>query len=106
MTRRSALAVVVLTLVTFGLYVYMWLLKSREEMNLQGADVPPAIQLVVPIVNLRWMWRFCEGVERVTGGRLSAPVAAMLLLGCFPLGMAVIQHQLNRTHALPEARLA
>ena len=106
MTRRSALAVAVLTFVTFGLYGLFWFWKTKTEMVQEGAQIPTTILLLVPIVNIYWQWKFCEGIDRVTGSRMASPVALLLLWVAGPVGMAIIQHQLNTRHGLPEARLA
>jgi hypothetical protein len=106
MTRRSAIAVCVLTFLTFGLYGLFWYWKTKTEMNQEGAQIPTTLLLLIPIVGIYWQWKFCEGVDVVTRSRMSAPVALLLLWVAGPVGIAIIQHQLNGLDALPEARLA
>lgn len=106
MKRRNPVMVIVLSLVTLGIYALVWYVKTKREMNSQGAQVPTAWLIIIPIVNIYWMWRFCEGVERVTGGGLSALTAFLLLvvlsyMGCILslAAMAIIQHSLNKVAA-------
>jgi hypothetical protein len=106
MTRRSVLSVLILTIVTFGIYGLFWLVKTKDEMNERGASVPTAILLIVPLVNLYWMWKYAEGVEIVTDRRMSGPVAFLVLWLLGIIGMAILQSEYNRVEALPEARLA
>lgn len=89
MTKRSVIAVLLLTLVTFGIYGLYWLVKSKREMVARGAEIPTSWLLLVPIVNYYWQWQFASGVEHVTRGRTQA-IAVFLLALFFPLGMFII----------------
>ena len=96
MTRRSIAALFVLTIVTFGIYGIVWFVQTKEEMNAQGADIPTAWLLIVPIVGLYWMWRYSGGVEKVTEGKTSQVIAFILLAVLGLIGMAIIQDGLNK----------
>lgn len=107
MTRRSVLAVIVLSFVTFGLYSIIWMVKTKEEMNARGASIPTAFLIVIPFANIYWMWKYAEGVEIVTDRRMSGPVAFLVLWLLSFIGMAILQSEFNRVdRLLPEARLA
>jgi len=106
MIRRSALAVLVLSLLTFGIYFLVWMVKTKNEMNRQGASIPTAILLIVPFANIYWMWKYAEGVELVTERRMSGPVAFLVLWLLGVIGGAILQSEFNRVERLPEARLA
>jgi len=108
MKNRSIAAVIILTLVTFGIYAIVWSVKTKNEMNDEGAEIPTAWLLLVPIVNIWWMWKYCQGVEQVSHGKLSAPVAFLLLWLVTLIGMAIVQDTFNRNATqrapLPAAR--
>jgi len=109
MTRRSFVVVILLTFLTFGIYSLYWLVKTKLEMNRQGAQIPTAWLLIVPIVNIYWIWKYCEGVETVTERQMSGPVAFLLLWLLGVIGVAILQIQFNKVPEqpqLPEARLA
>jgi hypothetical protein len=53
MKRRSVGGVVVLTIITVGLYGLYWIVKTKSEMNAQGAEIPTAWLILIPIVNIR-----------------------------------------------------
>ncbi len=93
---RHPVKVMLLPLVTFGIYSLVWYITLRREMNLMGAGIPSPWLLIVPIVNLFWVWKFCEGVEIVSGKKLSGPAAFLLLFFLGVIGMAVIQDKLNK----------
>src|SRR5947208_10264802 len=40
---------------------------TKNELNQRGTEIPTAWLLIVPFVNLYWLWRFAEGVEKVLG---------------------------------------
>jgi len=107
MRQRSAILVMFFTLLTFGLYGLHWLVVTKEEMNSERADIPTAWLLIIPLVNLYWYWKWCEGVEQVTRGRTST-IGAFLMIHCLSVvGMAIIQDSFNRTactSTLPMAR--
>jgi len=96
MKRRGPLMVIVLSIVTFGIYALVWHVITKREMNTQGAEIPTAWLIIIPFVNIYWQWKFSEGVEKVTKGGMGAPVAFILLYLLGVIGMAIIQSELNK----------
>lgn len=105
MTKRSVVGVILLTLVTFGIYHIYWYVKTKDEMVALGADIPTGWLLIVPIANIYWIWKWCTGVEHVTRGKTSAPVAMLLMILLGIIGTAIIQSQFNTVAELPRAQL-
>jgi hypothetical protein len=108
MQKRSVAAVIILTIITFGIYALVWLVKTKGEMVRQGADIPTAWLLIVPIVSIYWTWKWCGGVEKVTNGKLSQVISLILMLLLGVIGMAIVQDAFNKSAAgeLPQARVA
>jgi len=107
MTKRSVVAVLLLTLVTFGIYGLVWMVKTKNEMNTQGANIPTAWLLIVPVVSIWWMWKYAGGVEHVTRGKSSQVIAFILMFVLGVIGMAIIQDAFNKVAdqgQLPNAR--
>lgn len=96
MTKRSVGSVVVLTIITLGIYGIYWAVVTKNEMNAAGAEIPSAWLILIPIVNIWWLWKFCEGVDHVTKGKMSAGVAFILLWLVGLIGTAIVQHSLNK----------
>ncbi len=96
MKNRSPLAVVALSLVTLGIYSIYLMVDTKGEMNRRGANIPTALLIIVPFVNIWWLWKYSEGVEKVTNGQMQAVLAFILiwLLGC--IGQAIIQDSFNK----------
>jgi hypothetical protein len=63
-----------------------------------------------PIANLYWIWKWSEGVEHVSRGKMSAAVAILLMLLLGLIGTAIIQATFNQVAdepvRLPRARVA
>lgn len=112
MTKRSVVAVILLTLFTFGIYNLIWFVKTKNEMNSVGADIPTGWLIIVPIANIWWMWKWAGGVELVTRGRQSQAIAFILVFLLSVIGMAIVQVELNNAvdqgaaGGLPRARVA
>ncbi|HET6612200.1 MAG TPA: DUF4234 domain-containing protein [Kofleriaceae bacterium] len=111
MRTRSAPLVFLFGLITFGIYTLYWMVSTKNELNQRGAAIPTAWLLIVPIANIWWMWKYGEGAERATGGKVSGAVAFLLLFLLGTIGMAVVQSMYNSLPAagqaqMPQARVA
>lgn len=113
MTKRSVAAVIILSIVTLGIYYYVWQVKTKGEMVRAGADIPTAWMWLIPFVGLvYWQWKWAGGVEHVTGGKFSQVIAFVLIFFLGVIGLAIIQTELNNAvdrgvpSQLPQARVA
>lgn len=106
MKNRSVIAVLLLTIVTLGIYGIYWSVVTKIEMNKRGATIPTAWLIIIPIVNIWWMWKYSEGVDKETHGALSTVISFLLLFLLGVIGMMIIQHEFNKggeTSAVPQA---
>lgn len=104
MKNRSPIAVFLLSFVTLGIYGLYWNVKTKGEMNALGTNIPTAWLIIIPLVNIWWTWKYSEGVETVTGGKLAGVLGFILLIALGPIGAAVIQDSFNKIDApLPAA---
>lgn len=99
MKQRNPIAVALLPFITFGIYSLYWEVKTKGEMNKLGNDIPTAWLLIIPFVNIWWLWKYCEGVEKVTAGKLSQVLAFVLLAILGMIGAAIVQDAFNKTAA-------
>ena len=108
MTKRSVAAVIILSIITFGIYAIVWFVKTKNEMNQMGAGIPTAWLLIVPIASIYWMWKWAGGVQHVTGGKQSQGTVFILVWLLSLIGMAIVQSELNTAvdRQLPAARVA
>ncbi len=98
MTKRSPFAVFFLSLLTFGIYILVWRVKTKGEMCRLGADIPTAWFLLIPFVSIYWLWKYSGGVEKITNGKYSQAVAFLLLALLPAIGDAVMQEAYNEVN--------
>ena len=103
MENRSPTSVLLLGIVTLGLYGLVWLNKTRNEMVAQGADIKATWMVLVPIVGLIWALKYSQGVAKVTNGAMGTGMAFILLMFAGPIGGAIMQGEFNKVAAAPEA---
>lgn len=101
MQKRSPITVALLILVTFGIYGIVWQVKTKGEMNKLGANIPTAWLLIIPLVNIYWLWKYSEGVEQTTKGQMSAILSFVLLYLLSIIGVAVVQDSFNKIGSVP-----
>ncbi len=95
MIKRSILGVLLLPFITLGIYSLVWFVMTKNEMNRKGDDIPTAWLLIIPIVNIYWVWKYSKGVERVTKEKVHAVLAFLLLYLLGNIGQAIIQDYFN-----------
>ena len=64
LSRRSLIKVYVFGIITLGIYFIFWLIKTKNEMNSLGAEIPTAWLLIIPIANIYWLYRYAEGFSK------------------------------------------
>lgn len=99
MKNRSPIAVFFLSLITLGIYQLVWYVKTKGEMNGRGANIPTAWLIIIPIVNIYWLWKYSEGVGKVTNGAISGVLAFVLLWLLGVIGSAIVQDAFNKVPA-------
>ncbi|MDO8578886.1 MAG: DUF4234 domain-containing protein [Dehalococcoidales bacterium] len=102
MKHRDPIMVIILTIITLGIYGIAWCVMTKNEMNAKGAHIPTAWLIIIPIVSIYWMWKLSEGVELVTNKEMSAAVAFLLVFFLGVIGAAIVQDKLNKV-AVPQA---
>ena len=99
MQHRDPIMVILLSIITLGIYSLFWYVATKNEMNAKGAQIPTAWLIIIPFVNIWWYWKFCEGVELVTNKGMGVAVAFLLLWLLGTIGEAIIQNELNKVAA-------
>jgi hypothetical protein len=99
MRNRNILKMILLTIVTFGIYYLYWLVSTTREMRTKGADIPNAILIIIPIINIWWMWKYSKGVEHVTNEKLSAILTFILMYAVGFIGIYIVQDSFNDVSA-------
>ena len=103
MKNRQPVVVLLLTLITCGIYGIYWYVSTKTEMKRLGADIPTAWLIIIPFVNLWWLWRWAKGVELVTKGAWGAVPAFLLCCLISIVGIPLTQSYLNKVGPPPPA---
>ncbi len=96
MTKRGPISIFFLTIITFGIYLIVWRIKTKREMNMLGCTIPTSWLMIVPIANIWWLWEYSAGVEKVTKGAYSQAVAFLLLFIIPVIGDSIMQDAFNK----------
>lgn len=100
MKQRSPIAVFLFPFITFGIYSIYWMVKTKGEMNNMGQSIPTAWLIIVPFVNIWWLWKYSEAVGNVTKDKISGVIAFVLLMLLSSIGQAIIQNSFNNDVAV------
>jgi len=93
--KRSILKVYVLGIITLGIYFLYWLVKTKNELNELGAQIPTAWLIIIPIANWYWLYKYAEGFAKVTK-KESAILWFLLFFFVGIIMPAIVQSELNR----------
>jgi membrane protease YdiL (CAAX protease family) len=97
MKNRSIVAVILLPFVTLGIYALYWFVSTKGELNAKGAEIPTAWLLILPLVNIWWVWKYFEGAEKVTSGKVNGVLNFILdILVTSLIPMALCQDAYNK----------
>ena len=102
MKKRSVIGVVLFPLLTFGIYGLYWFVSTKKELNAQGASIPTAWLIIIPIANIWWMWKYYEAAEQVTNKKVNGIL--MFVLAFFISSLisnAICQDAYNNLAAAP-----
>ncbi|HET9174424.1 MAG TPA: DUF4234 domain-containing protein [Candidatus Saccharimonadales bacterium] len=97
MKKRNPIVVFLLSFITLFIYSWYWQVKTKGEMNKLGEKIPTAFIWLIPIVgSIWWTWKYSEGVEHVTQGKMSGVLAFVVLWLLGPIGNAIVQDSFNK----------
>jgi sterol desaturase/sphingolipid hydroxylase (fatty acid hydroxylase superfamily) len=60
-----------------------------------GAEIPTSWLLILPFVNIFWLWKWSGGVEHVTRGKSGQAISFILVFVLGIIGMAIVQSAMN-----------
>ena len=93
---RSLVFVFVMTLITIGFYAFYWFYKTKEEINSLGASIPTFWLMIIPIANLYWMYKYCEGFSDYVAKDDNKILWFLLYIIISIVPMLIFQSELNK----------
>lgn len=103
--ERSIAFVVILSLITFGIYLIYWLYSTTVELrdDLKVKDAPKTwwiIMFFIPFVNIvfaiLYYWKYSKAIEKISKGKRSAALMMVLFLFIGVVAVALAQMELNK----------
>ena len=94
--KRNIILVYLFSIITFGIYTIYWCVSTKNEMNKKGAQIPTAWLIIIPIANIYWTYKYCEGfAEKIKkdNNTLLWFIIAIIIGIIMP---AIVQSELNK----------
>jgi hypothetical protein len=98
-TKRNPILVLILTIITFGIYHLWWLKETRREINLCGADIPSIRLVIIPIIDLYFVRKYTEGFSHYVAEDRDNKFWFLLYILLWPVAVILIQQKLNKIAA-------
>ena len=93
--KRSLVKIYVLGILTLGIYFIYWFIKTKDEMNAMGAQIPTAWLLIIPIANIYWIYKYAEGFAKIA--KKESTILWFLLFWLVGIVTpAIVQSELNK----------
>lgn len=94
--QRNIFLVYLFSFITFGIYSIYWIVSTKNEFNRLGASIPTAWLLIIPIANLYWIYKYCEGFAQNVKKDNNTILWFILYLFIGIIMPAIIQSELNK----------
>ncbi len=94
--NRNIFLVYFFSIITLGIYGLYWLVKTKEEMKGLGAEIPTSWLLIIPIGNLYWMYKYCEGFATKVKRDNNTILWFILYILVWIVVPAIVQSELNK----------
>lgn len=94
--HRSVFLVYLYSIITFGIYAIYWMVSTKDEINSLGAKIPTAWLLIIPIANLFWIYKYCEGFAQEVKKDNTTLQWFILFILVGIIMPAIVQSELNK----------
>ena len=94
--HRNIVLVYLFSIITFGIYAIYWMVSTKKEINSLGAKIPTAWLLIVPIANLYWIYKYCEGFSQKVKKDNNTLLWFILYILVGIIMPAIVQLELNK----------
>ncbi|MFA5794464.1 MAG: DUF4234 domain-containing protein [Candidatus Brocadiia bacterium] len=94
--HRNVVLVYIFSIITFGIYYLYWVVSTKNEINRLGAKIPTAWLIIVPIANIYWAYKYCEGFAQNVKKDNNALLWFILYIIVSIVMPAIIQSELNK----------
>lgn len=93
---RDPILVIIFSIITFGIYSLVWTVKTKNEINSLGGHIPTAWLIIIPFVNIYFLYKYCEYFSQLVKKDNSPILWFLLFMVISPVGMILVQIELNK----------
>lgn len=104
--HRNIVIVYLLGIITFGIYFLYWLVSTKNDMNSLGAKIPTGWLLIIPIANIYWAYKYCEGFSENAKKDDNAILWFIVYILVGIIMPAIVQSELNKIATSDNPRLS
>jgi hypothetical protein len=94
--KRNPVLVITFSIITAGIYFIYWAVKTKEEINSLGANIPTMWLMIVPIGNMYLLYKYCDGFSECVRKDKFGPIWFLVSLTVFPVLPIIVQVELNK----------
>ena len=94
--NRNIVLVYIFSIITLGIYAIYWAVSTKNEINTLGAKIPTGWLLIVPIANLYWVYKYCEGFAQKVKKDNNTLLWFILYILVGIIMPAIVQSELNK----------
>ena len=94
--KRSPFGVLVLMIITFGIYALVWWFKTSKEVKELSEIDFSSWGIFIPIYNLFVLYKYFSGIEKISEGKTSTILLFLLWVIIAPVAIIIIQSELNK----------
>lgn len=116
-TFRSVVFVIVMSIITCGIYIFIWIYKTSKEVQryLEKVDMAPGLEVFLSIICfpylIYWSYKYGKEILRMQGidSRAADDNTILYVLlsafGLFIVTMAIMQDQLNKVWSVDDKNI-
>jgi hypothetical protein len=94
--HRNIILVYLFSIITLGIYAIYWWVSTKNEINSLGAKIPTAWLLIIPIANLYWIYKYCEGFAQLVKKDNNTLLWFIVSILVWIIMPAIVQSELNK----------
>jgi len=96
--KHSLIALILLTFFTLGIYYFIWLYNTKEDINGIGGKIPTFFLYFIPLVNIYFLYCFAHEFVRYVRKEQDTTMLLLYFICSFMpfIFMLVVQYQINK----------
>lgn len=97
LTKRNLWYMFALILLTGGIYIAYWFIKTKRELNQEGGAIPTGLLFFIPFANIYFIYIFAQTFsEKIWANSKHTITYFLLLFLLMPIGVLIAQRDINR----------